>query len=326
MMDDFSIGEVQTGETSIFVRSRGSGPPILLLHGFPQTHLMWRGVAPLLAGYFTVVCADLRGYGRSGCPASTSDHAPYAKRFMAQDMVTVMARLGTNRLSIGRLTRIAEALQVPPTFFFARETKAALASGNKSREFLGAAPAMQDLLAGQIDLMFDQAANALPQVQAGKIRPFAVTAKNRLAAAPDIPSADEAGLPGFHVSVWHALWAPKGTPKDRIAKLNAALKEALANPAVGQRACRSRPGATGARAADPGGTARASQGGDREVVADHQGREYSGAMNSVAACVRDDGRRSRAVRSTLVQVRCHRRNESTDRFGWNSASPKPPER
>jgi haloacetate dehalogenase len=100
MMDGFSIAEVQTGETSIFVRSRGSGPPILLLHGFPQTHLMWRRVAPLLAGNFTIVCADLRGYGRSGCPASSPDHAPYAKRSMAQDMVTVMNRLGFPRFSV----------------------------------------------------------------------------------------------------------------------------------------------------------------------------------------------------------------------------------
>jgi haloacetate dehalogenase len=100
MMDDFSRAEVQTGETSIFVRSRGSGPPILLLHGFPQTHLMWRKVAPLLARKYTVVCADLRGYGRSGCPVSTSNHAPYAKRSMAQDMVTVMDRLGFPRFSI----------------------------------------------------------------------------------------------------------------------------------------------------------------------------------------------------------------------------------
>jgi haloacetate dehalogenase len=71
-----------------------------LLHGFPQTHLMWRGVAPLLARNFTVVCADLRGYGRSGCPVSTPDHAPYAKRAMAQDMVTVMERLGFSRFSL----------------------------------------------------------------------------------------------------------------------------------------------------------------------------------------------------------------------------------
>jgi haloacetate dehalogenase len=97
---DFRSVEIQTGETSIFVRAGGSGPPLLLLHGFPQTHLMWRGVAPLLALDFTVVCADLRGYGQSGCPASKPDHAPYAKRAMARDMVTVMERLGFARFSV----------------------------------------------------------------------------------------------------------------------------------------------------------------------------------------------------------------------------------
>jgi len=100
MLDDFTAVEIQTGETSIFVRSCGSGPPILLLHGFPQTHVMWRSVAPLLAQHFAVVCADLRGYGRSGCPSSTPNHAPYAKRAMAQDMVTVMERLGFPRFSV----------------------------------------------------------------------------------------------------------------------------------------------------------------------------------------------------------------------------------
>lgn len=100
MMDDFETDEIQVGETSIFVRWSGSGTPILLLHGFPQTHLMWRSVAPLLARNFTVICADLRGYGRSGCPASTTDHAPYAKRAMAQDMVIVMERLGFPRFSV----------------------------------------------------------------------------------------------------------------------------------------------------------------------------------------------------------------------------------
>jgi haloacetate dehalogenase len=100
MMDRFATVEIDTGETSIFVRSSGSGPPILLLHGFPQTHLMWRGVAPLLAREFSVVCADLRGYGRSGCPVSAPDHAPYAKRAMAQDMASVMERLGFPRFSV----------------------------------------------------------------------------------------------------------------------------------------------------------------------------------------------------------------------------------
>lgn len=100
MLDDFKTAEIQTSETSIFVRRSGSGSPILLLHGFPQTHLMWRSVAPVLARNFTVVCADLRGYGRSGCPVSTPDHAPYAKRAMAQDMVVVMERLGFPRFSV----------------------------------------------------------------------------------------------------------------------------------------------------------------------------------------------------------------------------------
>jgi haloacetate dehalogenase len=99
-MDDIESAEVDTGETRIFVRRSGAGPPILLLHGFPQTHLMWRGVAPLLARDFTVVCADLRGYGRSGCPLSTPDHAPYAKRAMARDMVSVMEQLGFPRFSV----------------------------------------------------------------------------------------------------------------------------------------------------------------------------------------------------------------------------------
>src|SRR5437667_1031765 len=100
MMDDFAAAEIQTGETIIFVRSHGSGPPLLLLHGFPQTHLMWHRVAPLLARNFTVICADLRGYGRSGCPASAPDHASYSKRTMARDMVSVMERLGFPRFFV----------------------------------------------------------------------------------------------------------------------------------------------------------------------------------------------------------------------------------
>jgi tripartite-type tricarboxylate transporter receptor subunit TctC len=83
--------------------------------------------------------------------------------------------------------------------------------------YRGTGPALQDLVAGQIDVLIDQASNSLPQAQAGKIRAYGVTAAKRLAAAPDIPTVDEAGLSGFHVSVWTALWVPKGTPKDVIA-------------------------------------------------------------------------------------------------------------
>jgi tripartite-type tricarboxylate transporter receptor subunit TctC len=94
---------------------------------------------------------------------------------------------------------------------------------------------MQDLIAGNIDLMIDQISNSIPQVRAGTVRAYAVAAKTRSPAAPDIPTADEAGLPGFYGALWHGLWAPKGTPPDIIAKLNAAARAALADPALRKR-------------------------------------------------------------------------------------------
>ncbi len=101
--------------------------------------------------------------------------------------------------------------------------------------YRGAAPAMQDMMAGQIQLMFDQAATSLPLVRARSIKPYAVTSETRLASAPDVPTTDEAGLPGFHIAVWTALWAPRSTPRAVIDKLNAAAMEALADPAVRKR-------------------------------------------------------------------------------------------
>ncbi len=101
--------------------------------------------------------------------------------------------------------------------------------------YRGAAPAMQALVAGEIDMIIDDPTSSLPQVRNGKIKAFAVTAKNRLASAPDIPTVDEAGLPGFYFSRWHALWAPKGTPKEIVTKLNSAITAALADPAVRAR-------------------------------------------------------------------------------------------
>jgi tripartite-type tricarboxylate transporter receptor subunit TctC len=101
--------------------------------------------------------------------------------------------------------------------------------------YRGTGPAIQDLMAGQIDLIVDQAANSLPQVRNGSIRAYAVTAKQRLASAPEIPTVDEAGLPGLHVSTWYGLWAPKNTPRAVIERLNTAVTEALADPAVRQR-------------------------------------------------------------------------------------------
>jgi tripartite-type tricarboxylate transporter receptor subunit TctC len=101
--------------------------------------------------------------------------------------------------------------------------------------YRGVAPAVQDLVAGQIDLMVDSPTTSLPQVRGGSIKAYAVTAKSRLVTAPDIPTVDEAGLPGMYLSVWFGLWAPKGTPSDVIARLNLAAKGALADPAMRSR-------------------------------------------------------------------------------------------
>ncbi|MER9328161.1 alpha/beta hydrolase [Mesorhizobium sp. M0488] len=94
MFDGFQAARVHIGDASIFIRRAGNGPALLMLHGFPQTHLMWRDVAPGLADRFSVVCADLPGYGASSCPASSRDHATHAKRAMARDLVAAMAELG----------------------------------------------------------------------------------------------------------------------------------------------------------------------------------------------------------------------------------------
>ena len=98
--------------------------------------------------------------------------------------------------------------------------------------YRGTGPAMNDLVAGQIDLIVDQLSNSINQVRAGNIRGYAITDTRRAGSASDIPTAEEAGLPGFHMTLWSGLWAPKDTPKDIVAKLNAATVDALNDPAV----------------------------------------------------------------------------------------------
>jgi tripartite-type tricarboxylate transporter receptor subunit TctC len=93
--------------------------------------------------------------------------------------------------------------------------------------YRGTAPAIRDLMSGQIDIMIDQASNVLPHLRAATIKGFAVMSNERLPSAPDVPTVDEAGLPGLHVSVWHGLWAPKATPVDVITRLNAAVVKSL---------------------------------------------------------------------------------------------------
>jgi haloacetate dehalogenase len=94
MFEGFELTTIDTGEARIRVRHGGSGPPLLLLHGNPQTHVMWHKIAPRLAREFTVVAADLRGYGDSSKPPNSEDHAAYSKRAMARDQVEVMRQLG----------------------------------------------------------------------------------------------------------------------------------------------------------------------------------------------------------------------------------------
>lgn len=142
MLDGFRPLSVDTAQTRIFLRRKGEGPPLLLLHGYPQTHVMWHRVAPVLAERFTVVCADLRGYGDSGKPPDGPDHAGYAKRAMAQDMVEAMAALGFERFAVaghdrggrvthrmcldhpGRIARAAVLDIVPTRTVFAATDKA----------------------------------------------------------------------------------------------------------------------------------------------------------------------------------------------------------
>jgi tripartite-type tricarboxylate transporter receptor subunit TctC len=98
--------------------------------------------------------------------------------------------------------------------------------------YRGTGPALNDLVAGQIDIIVDQTSNSINQVRGGTIRAYAITADKRIDSAPEVPTTDEAGLPGFHMTLWSGLWVPKGTPKEIIAKLNAAAVDALSDPAV----------------------------------------------------------------------------------------------
>jgi tripartite-type tricarboxylate transporter receptor subunit TctC len=153
------------------------------------------------------------------------------KALPANDVMGLIAWLKANPgkatqggAGVGGITHVAGV-------FFQRQT----ATRFQFVPYRGAAPAVQDLVAGQIDMVISDPIAALPQVRAGTIKAYGVTTKTRLFSAPDIPTLDEAGLPGFNISLWHGLWLPKGAPKNIIARLNAAVMDALADPKVRAR-------------------------------------------------------------------------------------------
>ena len=144
--------------------------------------------------------------------------------------------------------------------------------------YRGTGPALQDLVAGQIDMIIDQASNCLPQVRQGTIKAFAVTAPERLASAADIPTTAEAGLPGLQMEVWSGMWVPHGTPRAIVEKLNAAVVAALAEPAVREKLAGVGLDGPPRDQMTPAGARRFSKGRSREMVAHHQGGERHGGV------------------------------------------------
>jgi haloacetate dehalogenase len=172
MFDGFDETTIDTGEAAIHVRRGGSGPPLLLLHGYPQTGLMWHAVAPLLSEAFTLVIPDLRGYGQSSKPPTTVDHWPYTKRAMARDQVAVMRSLGFERFAVcghdrgarcgyrlaldhpERVTRLA-VLDIIPTGDTWRHADAAFGRGYWHWFFLAQpAPVPERMIAAASDVFY----------------------------------------------------------------------------------------------------------------------------------------------------------------------------
>ena len=149
----------------------------------------------------------------------------------AKDLRELIARLKANPDKV----TIGNAGPGSPSHLTAVYFQTAVASRFQLVPYRGTPQVLQDLIAGQIDLVFDQASSSLPQVRSGQLKSYGVTARTRLASAPEIPTLDESGLPGFYASIWFGLWAPKDTPAPVIAKLNSAVIETLADPGVRAR-------------------------------------------------------------------------------------------
>ena len=174
--------------------------------------------------------------------------------------------------------RASAASATSPAFFFRKP----LAPSYQFIPYRGLGPAMQDLVAGRVDLMIDVPINSLPYVRDGKLKAYAILGEQRVTIAPEVPTADEAGVPGVHLQNWYSIYAPKGTPKDVVARLNAACVEAAAGAARPFGRPRFRPAP--ARATEPGCARGAAAGGDRQVGTDHQGGRHQARV--VPGCLK----------------------------------------
>jgi haloacetate dehalogenase len=241
--DGFEVFDVATAVTTIHGRRRGSGPPVLLLHGIPETHLMWHRVAPRLAEHFSVVATDLRGYGDSGTPPTTPDHAPYSMREIAREQVEVMRSLGHDRFSVvghdrgarcayrmaldhpDTVTRLA-VLDIVPTGDAFGRADMEFSLGYWVWSFLAApAPVPEALIAGEPDVFVDHMLQAWsddpdvfpPEVRAEYIAKFrdpdtvhAICEEYRAAATLDVQD-DEADRGRRRITCpTLALWSRTG--------------------------------------------------------------------------------------------------------------------
>jgi tripartite-type tricarboxylate transporter receptor subunit TctC len=214
-----AAGTIGTGKV---VRAAPDGYTVLIGHW--STHVVNGAIYPLTYDL-------LNDFAPISLIASNPQLLVAKKAIPAKDLKELIAWVKANQDKVSAGTAGAGAASHVSGVYFQSVT------GTKFTfvPYRGTGPALQDVVAGNLDLMFDQAASALPQVRNGNVRAFAVTSKTRLTSAPDIPTVDEAGMPGFYIAVWHALWLPKGRPNDIVMRLNAAVRESLADPAVRSR-------------------------------------------------------------------------------------------
>jgi tripartite-type tricarboxylate transporter receptor subunit TctC len=204
--------------------ARAAGDGYTICAGFVGTHV-------INGATYTLQYDVLKDFQPISLIASNSWLIVAKKSMAANDLKGLIAWLKTNPDTATQGTIGAGSPHHIAGVFFQKQTGTTF----QFVPYRGAAPAMQALVAGQIDMIIDSPTIVMPQVRAGNIKVYAVAANSRLSTAPDIPTVDEAGLPGFYVSSWSGLWAPKGTPKEIIAKLSTAVANGLADGAVRSR-------------------------------------------------------------------------------------------